>query len=553
MARPASKYLIPVGSAAIVYYSASYYWNKNKSDSSLGGGIFHIPVRSRSHDGRVVTKENPITVLSQAEIERKLTNHAVSYSIPRAGERRGRWRYETAAVASNAPIEDAHAEMIIRSGEPGTQVLVGSGATTSPGQPLSGDMLFFAIMDGHSGYNTSRLLAKTLIPSVALELSSLSAAPNDANDATKGWLSYLKSFIPFTHRNTSSASHHPLLSSYPFASDPKYVSTAIQTAFANLDSNIVRAPIQHINALGKLPLDRESEAYQLAVANLLPALSGSCALLAILDQAREDLYVACTGDSRAVAGYKVPALQGNKWEADDLSIDQTGRSRSELERIQSEHPTSEASAVIRSGRVLGSLEPTRAFGDARYKWTKEFQERLGTLFNVADSGVPTRIRAPPDDLLTPPYVTSRPEVTHRKVSFSTSPSNPSPSSAPAVAPPLRFVVLATDGLWDKLSSSAVVDLVGGYLDRSSHSPSVTSVKPDGWTYTDTNVATHLIRNALAGNALTKQPGQWGLSQLMSIPAPYSRRYRDDITVTVVWWEDDDEQTVAEATLAKAKL
>ena len=31
-----------------------------------------------------------------------------------------------------------------------------------------------------------------------------------------------------------------------------------------------------------------------------------------------------------------------------------------------------------------------------------------------------------------------------------------------------------------------------------------------------------------------------LRKLASIPAPYSRRFRDDITVTVVWWEDGRE-------------
>ena len=30
--------------------------------------------------------------------------------------------------------------------------------------------------------------------------------------------------------------------------------------------------------------------------------------------------------------------------------------------------------VIRNGRVLGGLEPTRAFGDARYKWPRVIQE-----------------------------------------------------------------------------------------------------------------------------------------------------------------------------------
>lgn len=48
-------------------------------------------------------------------------------------------------------------------------------------------------------------------------------------------------------------------------------------------------------------------------------------------------------------------------------------------RIQSEHPAEEAHTVIRGGRVLGGLEPTRAFGDARYKWTREVQEMSVTM------------------------------------------------------------------------------------------------------------------------------------------------------------------------------
>lgn len=42
--------------------------------------------------------------------------------------------------------------------------------------------------------------------------------------------------------------------------------------------------------------------------------------------------------------------------------------------MQSEHPTDEANTVIMRGRVLGGLEPTRAFGDARYKWSRDLQE-----------------------------------------------------------------------------------------------------------------------------------------------------------------------------------
>ena len=39
----------------------------------------------------------------------------------------------------------------------------------------------------------------------------------------------------------------------------------------------------------------------------------------------------------------------------------------------SEHPIEEKGDVIIEGRVLGGLEPSRAFGDARYKWPRETQ------------------------------------------------------------------------------------------------------------------------------------------------------------------------------------
>lgn len=42
---------------------------------------------------------------------------------------------------------------------------------------------------------------------------------------------------------------------------------------------------------------------------------------------------------------------------------------------------------------------------------------------------------------------------------------------------------------------------------------------------------HLIRNAFGGADTGR------LRRLLSIPAPQSRRFRDDVTVTVVWWEE----------------
>lgn len=42
--------------------------------------------------------------------------------------------------------------------------------------------------------------------------------------------------------------------------------------------------------------------------------------------------------------------------------------------MRAEHPKEEENDVIRNGRVLGGLEPSRAFGDARYKWSRVVQE-----------------------------------------------------------------------------------------------------------------------------------------------------------------------------------
>lgn len=57
------------------------------------------------------------------------------------------------------------------------------------------------------------------------------------------------------------------------------------------------------------------------------------------------------------------------------------------------------------------------------------------------------MRNPPSLFKTPPYVTARPVVTHRKMSLS---SDSTPSK-----PTKRFLVLATDGLWDELRYAAL--------------------------------------------------------------------------------------------------
>ncbi|KAJ7573051.1 hypothetical protein C8J56DRAFT_1174081 [Mycena floridula] len=228
-------------------------------------------------------------------------------------------------MASNNPVEHANAHQIIQRDQ------------------SDGDYLFFPVMDGP-----------------ALEIANLSTS------SKPGVL----------------ASSIGKQASSPCDADPTQMSLAIRKAFENLDSEILKAPLcvlaENMDAESRKPnkiLDISQN--PLALQTMLPAISGSCDLLAVFDTAHRDLYAACTGDCRAVAGVWEPSADGTgAWRVDVLSEDQTGQNPKELERIRSEHLKDEEPNVVRNGRILSGLELSRAFGDARYKWPLEIQSVL---------------------------------------------------------------------------------------------------------------------------------------------------------------------------------
>ncbi|KAH7930669.1 protein serine/threonine phosphatase 2C [Leucogyrophana mollusca] len=524
----------PIAATTVLIGTPSYlYYTFTKQQT------FELGVRVRGPDGKPVMTNRTFSLLSKDVVKERLREHATFETKSSPGGIT--WNHTTAAVAANDPLEDAHSEAII---------------TRDPSDPASpGDWLFFTVMDGHGGPHTSRLLSKTLINAVVLELSTLIHAPR-SESAKSGILESVKSFF-----------RSPTRSDTTEGENPQAVSLAIQKAFTKLDQELLNAPLAVLAAnlddatLKKNVLPDLSK-HPMALPTMLPAVSGSCALMAVFDTAHRDLYVACTGDSRAVAGIWEETAEGQgSWRVEVLSEDQTGRNPTELKRIQSEHPADEAPNVIRAGRVLGGLEPSRAFGDARYKWPRDVQEVLNRAFLVGND---QPLRPPPSSFKTPPYVTATPVVTHSKLSF---PRNDWPSSKQSSG--LRFVVLATDGLWDKLSSEEAVALVGGHLtgikgtvNQASLSelvPTRTGApavegkdkrregKDRMWDFVDDNVSSHLIRNAFGGGDVA------GLRRLMSIPAPFARSHRDDTTVTVVWWEDGQESEAKTATFSAEKV
>ncbi len=366
------------------------------------------------------------------------------------------------------------------------------------------DWMFWGVFDGHAGWTTSAKLRQTLVSYVARELNA-------------------------TYK---SALQDPKLT-FPTADS---VDAAIKQGFLKLDHEITHDSVQKV---------LKSQSKKVAAEILAPALSGSCALLSFYDSRSKELRVACTGDSRAVLGRRGSS---GKWTATALSVDQTGGTPSEDARLRAEHPGEPN--VTKNGRILGGLEPSRAFGDAVYKWSKETQDKIrGTYFG----------RSPSPNLLTPPYVTAEPVITTTKV-------DPTKGD---------FVVLATDGLWEMLTNEEVVGLVGQWLEKQASTTSqATMTSGGGWLQSwfssqkgnvlpvehhdegstegqrapirqrqwglpsgqdqrfvveDKNAATHLVRNALGGK------DQDMLSALLTLPSPTSRRYRDDLTVQVIFF------------------
>ena len=167
--------------------------------------------------------------------------------------------------------------------------------------------------------------------------------------------------------------------------------------------------------------------------------------------------------------------------------------------MRMEHPGEEF--IIWNGRLLGCLQPFRAFGDVTFKWDAHLhKEFLNNIYG--------RVVMPPQVYRTPPYLTAEPVVAHHNLESGD-----------------KFLVIATDGLWDMLSNDDVVQCVGELLDNGDLSGSVQE------NVMQLNGASQLIQEALGGDDEVK------VTRLLTAPKHIRRAVRDDITVTVVYFTD----------------
>lgn len=259
------------------------------------------------------------------------------------------------------------------------------------------------------------------------------------------------------------------------------------------------------------------------------AFSGATACVAHIDGVH--LHVANAGDCRAILGVHE---EDGTWSTLPLTRDHNAYDESEIRRLKREHPRSEEKTLFVNDRLLGILMPSRAFGDVQLKWSKELQHSV--LENSCDVGALNIYHYVPPNYHTPPYLTAEPEVTYHKLRGKD-----------------KFLIIASDGLWEMLSNEEVVKLVAGHLtELNVQKPQLAFEKPvnlgylhnlllqrknRGITSLDQNIATHLIRHAI-GNNEYGEVDQEKLAAMLTLPEDLARMYRDDITITVVYFNSE---------------
>ncbi|KAL4234038.1 [Pyruvate dehydrogenase [acetyl-transferring]]-phosphatase 1 [Mactra antiquata] len=410
--------------------------------------------------------------------------------------------FMTNKLAANHPIEDRAAEIRLK---------------IHPDAPTS--QYLFGMFDGHAGCACAQVVSERLFSYIAVMLSPVEKLEkiklgeiDPCNDLTYRFThkdNYYSSDMVELYRKSLQRLASELLNA---PNDDCTVDDILKAAFMRLDHDILADAIPDI---GHSSVNLET---------ISLALSGTCATLAYIDES--DLYVANTGDCKAIIGQQ---LEEDSWAAIPLSKEHIAENSDEVERLNNQHPN-ERNQILRNGRLLGDLAPLRAFGDARYKWPARVMKHV---LNISNPNVISIYgeNLIPSNYKSPPYLTAEPEVMHH-----------------ALSPRDKFLILATDGLAEHLDEQQIVDLVAGHMDERQiltefvlprHDITLGEVneilkvrkrklakKPE-----DENVATHLLRMALG-------PAHGQISQYLTLPESIVRGYRDDITITVVYFDTD---------------
>ncbi|KAK6933298.1 PPM-type phosphatase-like domain [Dillenia turbinata] len=206
---------------------------------------------------------------------------------------------------------------------------------------------------------------------------------------------------------------------------------------------------------------------------------GSCCLVGIVCSGL--LYIANAGDSRVVLGRFDKSIQEVR--AIQLSIEHNASYESVREELRSTHPDDPQIVVLKHKvwRVKGLIQVSRSIGDAYLKNVEFNKEPLLAKFRLSEP-------------FHKPILKAEPAISVQKL-----------------YPEDRFLIFASDGLWEHLSNQEAVDIVN-------------SCPHNG-------VARKLVKAALREAAKKRE---MRYSDLKKIDRGVRRHFHDDITVIVLF-------------------
>ena len=338
---------------------------------------------------------------------------------------------------------------------------------------------FFSVIDGHKGTHCSHYLQQHMLQHVSTALHK----KGDVKEKDDLKIILDMNSTPLVVNSLAEIELQP-----KDDFDGTLIKECLQKSLSLLDDSFCNAALEDIKLIQKghsFSPDMKQR--------VMTAIDGACAITTVVR--KEDIFVANTGDCRVVIGRETA---GKTWTAVQLSDDQNAQNEAEVKRLQNAHP---GETVIIENRVLGSLMPFRTFGDADFKWEKKYLQGLMTTWINYD---------------TPPYITAEPVVTHRKIEKGD-----------------RFMIIGSDGLWERVSNEEAVNVVAKTLGEEKVSKKRSFVGSIfGGSRDDEccreNAATRLLWHVLGGS-------DSNVSALLNVDRRVSRMYRDDITIIVVYF------------------
>jgi pyruvate dehydrogenase phosphatase len=442
-------------------------------------------------------------------------------------------------LASNSPIED--------------RIRVSSVRMPNSDEPT----LILGVFDGHGGGTTADLISRRLFNYIAL---SLHPTPGNLKISNHG---RVEKIIVDLHNSPQpidsprlQAVELDLLDHYRKElsetksklkpSDRLDVAAHLKASFQRCDDDLSQEIQQ--NLINPSSLDQQALRHYLSA-----AVSGCCAIVMVIHE--ESVYLASSGDCRAVLGtfdgqLSSTSIQTNytgshiehpktsSYRAFELNYEHNCDNINEIRRLTASHPKSEQNTMIKHNRLLGHLMPFRAFGDFNYKWPAEVIKACGITRAFGPGVIPASYE-------TPPYLIVEPDVniiqvndierTAMKSEHKASDIDAKDCQINGVNATSRYLVMASDGLWEQFESSR--DVVEAIVDHSLNA----FVEGNEEDY-DSNCATYILRSALCfgphqdiGMDVEKMRRlhHIRLESTLTLPKSVVRNFRDDISIIVL--------------------